>query len=69
MEPNIDNLRIQLKIDVEKSNWSDILDPFIDSKAFEDVVESLVSLVTSDKRFTPQFKDGFNAFKECDYNK
>jgi len=68
MEPNIDNLRIQLKIDVEKSNWSEILDPFIDSKAFEDVVESLVSLVTSDKRFTPQFKDVFNAFKECDYN-
>jgi len=68
MEPKIDNLRNQLKVDVEKSNWGNILTPFIESKAFDEVVDSLVSLVNSGKRFTPKFKDVFNAFKECDYN-
>ena len=68
MEPKIDNLRNQLKVDVEKSNWGNILSPFIESKAFDEVVDSLVSLVNSGKRFTPKFKDVFNAFKECDYN-
>lgn len=68
MEPKIDNLRNQLKVDIEKSNWGNILTPFIESKAFDEVVDSLVSLVNSGKRFTPKFKDVFNAFKECDYN-
>ena len=68
MEPKIDNLKSQLKVDIEKSNWGNILTPFIDSKAFDEVVDSLVSLVDSGKRFTPKFKDVFNAFKECDYN-
>ncbi len=68
MEPKIDNLRNQLKVDVEKSNWGNILTPFIESKAFDEVVDLLVSLVNSGKRFTPKFKDVFNAFKECDYN-
>ena len=68
MEPKIDNLRNQLKVDIEKSNWGNILSPFIESKAFDEVVDSLVSLVNSGKRFTPKFKDVFNAFKECDYN-
>jgi len=68
MSPDINNFKTQIKTDIEKSGWNDILNPFIDSKAFEDVFNSLVSLVDNDQRFTPPFKDVFNAFKECNYN-
>ena len=68
MSPDINNFKTQIKTDIEKSGWNDILNPFIDSKAFEDVFNSLVSLVNNDQRFTPPFKDVFNAFKECNYN-
>jgi uracil-DNA glycosylase len=61
-------LKEKLKLDVKKGNWDDILLPFINSKAYDDVTTSLVSLVEGGQRFTPQFKDIFNAFKECDYN-
>jgi uracil-DNA glycosylase len=61
-------LKDKLKLDIKKGNWDDILLPFINSKAYDDVVTSLVSLVEGGQRFTPQFKDIFNAFKECDYN-
>ena len=61
-------LKDKLKLDVKKGNWDDILLPFINSKAYDDVVTSLVSLVEGGQRFTPQFKDIFNAFKECDYD-
>ncbi len=61
-------LKEKLKLDVKKGNWDDILLPFINSKAYDDVVTSLVGLVENGQRFTPQFKDIFNAFKECDYN-
>jgi uracil-DNA glycosylase len=61
-------LKDKLKLDIKKGNWDDILLPFINSKAYDDVVTSLVSLVEGGQRFTPQFKDIFNAFKECDYD-
>tara|TARA_R110000782_G_scaffold111188_1_gene200872 strand:+ start:369 stop:1052 length:684 start_codon:yes stop_codon:yes gene_type:complete len=61
-------LKEKLKLDVKKGNWDDILLPFINSKAYDDVTTSLVSLVEGGQRFTPQFKDIFNAFKECDYD-
>jgi uracil-DNA glycosylase len=68
MDININNLKNKLKLNVKTSNWDQILDPFIDSKAFNHVIDSLISLVDGGRRFTPPFKDIFNAFKECDYN-
>ena len=65
---NLNILKDKLKLDVKEGNWDDILLPFINSKAYDDVTTSLVSLVEGGQRFTPQFKDIFNAFKECDYN-
>ena len=68
MSPDINNFKTQIKTDIEKSGWNDILNPFIDSKAFNHVIDSLISLVDGGRRFTPPFKDIFNAFKECDYS-
>ena len=68
MEPDINNFKIIIKTNIEKSGWGEILNPFIDSKAFDDVFNSLVSFVNNGQRFTPKFKDIFNAFEECNYN-
>ena len=66
MSPDINNFKTQIKTDIEKSGWNDILNPFIDSKAFEDVFNSLVSLVNNDQRFTPPFKYILKALEDED---
>jgi uracil-DNA glycosylase len=68
MEKNLIILKDSLKKDIESSGWADILFPYIDSKLYDDLTDSLVSLVEQGKRFTPKFKDIFNAFKECKYD-
>jgi len=68
MEKNLIILKDSLKKDIESSGWADILFPYIDSKLYDDLTDSLVSLVEEGKRFTPKFKDIFNAFKECKYD-
>ena len=68
MEKNLIILKDNLKRDIESSGWADVLFPYIDSKLYDDLTDSLVSLVEQGKRFTPKFKDIFNAFKECKYD-
>jgi uracil-DNA glycosylase len=68
MESNINKFKNQIKTDSETSGWDAILNPFVDSKSFEDVFSFLESAVNNGLRFTPPFKDVFNAFKECSYN-
>ena len=68
MQPDINKFKDKIKIDMKVSNWDQIIDPYIDSKAFEDMFNFLVDSVNDGRRFTPQFKDVFNAFKECNYN-
>jgi uracil-DNA glycosylase len=68
MEPNINKFKNQIKTDSEASGWDVILNPFVDSKSFDDVFSYLESAVNKGLRFTPPFKDVFNAFKECKYD-
>ena len=68
MEPNINKFKNQIKSDSEISGWDAILNPFVDSKSFDDVFSFLETAVTNGLRFTPPFKDVFNAFKECTYD-
>jgi uracil-DNA glycosylase len=68
MEKNLIILKQNLKKDIESSGWADVLFPYIDSKLYDDLTDSLISLVEEGKRFTPKFKDIFNAFKECKYD-
>ena len=68
MESTIDKFKNQIKIDAETSGWNLILNPFIDSPSFDNVFNFLESAVSNGQRFTPPFKDVFNAFKECKYD-
>ena len=68
MESTIDKFKNQIKIDAETSGWNLILNPFIDSPSFDNVFNFLESAVSNGQRFTPPFKDVFNAFKECSYD-
>jgi len=67
MEPNINIFKTQIKTDSKISGWDTILNPFIDSKSFDDIFDFLETSVNNGQRFTPPFKDVFNAFKECSY--
>jgi|694.fasta_scaffold34970_11 uracil-DNA glycosylase len=51
------------------SGWHDVIGPWIDSADFDKMVTSLVNEVEKDQRFTPKFKDIFNAFLECQFDK
>jgi uracil-DNA glycosylase len=64
MQENINKIKKMLKSDFKKSGWDNILIPFFDSKAFDDITDSLLDLVLRDRRFTPKFKDVFKPFKE-----
>lgn len=68
MESNINKFKNQIKTDSETSGWDVILNPFIDSKSFESVFNFLEAAVNNGQRFTPPFRDVFNAFKECTYD-
>lgn len=68
MEPNINKFKTQIKADSELSGWDSILNPFVDSPSFDSIFNFLEKAVTNGLRFTPPFKDVFNAFKECSYD-
>ena len=68
MESNINKFKTQIKIDSEQSGWDSILNPFVDSPSFEGIFVFLEAAVNHGLRFTPPFKDVFNAFKECSYD-
>tara|TARA_B110000914_G_scaffold222088_2_gene234970 strand:- start:120 stop:800 length:681 start_codon:yes stop_codon:yes gene_type:complete len=64
MQDKINLIKETLKEDLEVSGWHKILSPFLDSKGFDNITDTLTRLVDQDRRFTPKLKDAFNAFKE-----
>jgi len=68
MESTIDKFKTQIKTDANISGWDLVFNPFIDSTSFDTVYNFLEKSVNNGLRFTPPFKDVFNAFKECSYN-
>ncbi len=68
----------QLNVDIDKvqsylynrfndNTWQNKLRMFILSSEFRSILESLVSEVENDRRFTPQVKDVFNGIIQCPY--
>jgi len=53
---------------LEKSGWN-IVKEFIQQPYFDEVLVKLIDQVQDNKRFTPKYKDIFNAFIECPYEK
>jgi len=67
----------QVKINIQEKKdrlsqklegWKVVQD-FVQSSAFDSVMLNLISQVENDNRFTPKFKDIFNAFIHCPYDK
>ena len=66
---NIINLREKLNDNLVDSGWHKMLSPFVNGLSFDLIIDYLVNTVNNGKRFTPRFKDIFNAFYECPYDK
>jgi len=67
----MDNINIKEKKDyfiplLEESGW-DSVKKLIESSKFDDIIIKLVNEVNQGRRFTPVYKDIFNAFLECPY--
>lgn len=54
---------------IYNTGWEDILNPWIESSDFDNIIYYLVNEVKNDNRFTPILKDIFNAFVYCPYDK
>ena len=67
MQENINQIKKTLKLNFEISGWDNILNPFLDSKEFDNITDKLSTLVEQDRRFTPKFKESFNPFVETKY--
>ena len=67
MQEDINQIKKTLKLNFKESGWSNILNPFLDSKEFDSIVDKLINLVEQNRRFTPKFKDAFNPFIETKY--
>ena len=62
---DIVNLRDKVNEKLEGSGWENYLSPYINGLNFDYLVNKLVDGVNEGRRFTPKFKDIFNAFYEC----
>ena len=69
MEININTLRDNLNDKLEQSGWSRMLSPYVNGLSFDHIMNTLIENVEQGKRFTPRFKDVFNGFYECPYDK
>lgn len=67
MEIDINNLRDQLNEKLEPTGWKRVLAPYINGLSFDHIMNTLLDNVNNGRRFTPMFKDTFNAFIECPY--
>ena len=67
MEIDINNLRDQLNKKLEPTGWKRVLAPYINGLSFDHIMNTLLDNVNNGRRFTPMFKDTFNAFIECPY--
>lgn len=68
MEIKINNLRDNINNKLSDSNWERVLSPYINGLNFDHIMNTLVDNVNNGRRFTPKFKDIFNAFIECPYD-
>jgi len=68
IEVDIVQLRDNANASLEQSGWDRMLSPYINGLDFDILINKLVECVNAGKRFTPRFKDIFNAFKECPYD-
>ena len=68
IDVNIVNLRERLNDNLVDSGWHKMLSPFVNGLNFDIIIDYLVNNVNNGKRFTPRFKDIFNAFYECPYD-
>ncbi len=64
---DITELRDNVNQSLEKSGWDRMLSIFVNGLDFDIIVNKLIGLVNNQRRFTPKFKDLFNAFIECPY--
>ena len=62
---DIVNLRDKVNEKLDGSGWENYLSPYINGLNFDYLVNKLVDGVNDGRRFTPKFKDIFNAFYEC----
>ena len=62
---NIVKLRETLNDKLVDSGWEPLLSPYVNGLNFDYVVNELVKQVAEGRRFTPKFKNIFNAFYEC----
>lgn len=69
IEIDITNLRESLNNKLVDSGWEKMLSPYINGIDFDHIMNTLVQNVNRGRRFTPKFKDTFNAFYECPYDK
>lgn len=67
-EIDINMIRDSLNSNLKVTNWEKVLSPYINGLNFDYIVNSLADGVKKGRRFTPKFKDTFNAFIECPYN-
>ena len=67
MEENIIQIKKTIKEDFKLSGWDKILNPFIDSKAFDFITDALVNSIEQNRRFTPKFKEAFNPFIKTNF--
>jgi uracil-DNA glycosylase len=67
MEENISIIKKMLISEFKISGWDIILNPFIESEAFDTLTEKLNLLVEQDRRFTPKFKEVFIPFIETKF--
>ncbi len=68
IEVDIQQLRDSVNSTLVESGWDKMLSIFVNGLDFDYIVNNLVDCVNAGKRFTPKFKDIFNAFKECPYD-
>ena len=69
MEIDINILRDNLNNKLEESGWDRMLSPYVNGLSFDHIMNTLIEHVENGKRFTPKFKDVFNGFHECPYDK
>lgn len=65
---DINIIRDSLNSNLKVANWEKVLSPYINGLSFDYIVNSLADGVKKGRRFTPKFKDTFNAFIECPYD-
>lgn len=59
---------ISLKEKLDGTGWEEILNPYIDSVKFYDIIVKLIKLVEDNRRFTPAIKYWLRPFETCHFD-